>query len=71
MNVSIENTSGIPTLVWVVGVVILAAVVLYAIRHGHNVKIGPIEFEVKNKKHELTPYGREGPSSRYHERAGL
>lgn len=55
MNVSIENTSGIPTLVWVVGVVILAAVVLYAIRHGHNVKIGPIEFEGKDKKEEGTP----------------
>lgn len=50
MSVSIENTSGIPAAVWIVGLLILAAVILYAISRGHNVKIGPVEFESKGEQ---------------------
>ena len=52
MSVSIENTSGIPAAVWVIGLLILAAVVVYALRRGHNVKIGPIEFESQKDQPE-------------------
>lgn len=50
MNISVENTSGIPVAVWVIGFLILAAIVIYAISRGHNVKIGPVEFESKGDR---------------------
>ena len=65
MSVSIENTSEIPGIVWIIGFLILAAIVLYAISRGHNVKIGPIEFESKKeeKKEEKTEEKKQTSSS--------
>ncbi|MBR1586272.1 MAG: sel1 repeat family protein [Clostridia bacterium] len=63
MSVSIENTSGIPAAVWVIGLLILAAVILYAVKHGHNVKIGPIEFESKGEQAKKQPPSEESAPS--------
>ncbi len=61
MSVSIENTSGIPVVVWIIGFAILAAIIIFAISRGHHVKIGPLEFDGKEKQSEQQPSTKEEP----------
>ena len=55
MSVSIENTSGIPLVVWIIGFVIIAAIIIYAISRGHHVKIGPLEIDTKENQSKQQP----------------
>ncbi len=59
MSVSIENTSGIPIIVWVIGLVIIAIIIVYAISRGHHVKIGPLEFDAKDDRSKQQPSTKE------------
>ena len=59
MSVSIENTSGIPIIVWVIGLVIITIIIVYAISRGHHVKIGPLEFDAKDDRSKQQPSTKE------------